>query len=85
MSDSFRVLYERMCRLENERNKTIYKLAKKMEEKLGIGWSIDSNQVDGVVVVCPNDGNYSVGGDLINILKLPKNQAIEEILKWNCD
>ena len=81
---SFKVLYERLDRLEDKHRKVIVLLREKMEQKLGIGWSVDTNQSDGLVIVCPDDYNYSTG-DLPNILKLPRDQAIAEIKKCPCD
>ena len=78
---SFRVLYERLDRLEDQQRKVIVLLREKMEAKLGIGWSVDTNCS---VVVCPDDYNYATG-DLPNILKLPRDIAIAEIRKHPCD
>ncbi|WP_415912531.1 hypothetical protein [Neptuniibacter sp. QD37_11] len=62
-------------------------LTAEMVSVLGDGWHIDTNIVDGVVVVDPNNNNFAPAFEtLVDALEnMPAEKAIETIQKYPCD
>lgn len=81
---SFRVLYERLGSINSKRHDLIRELCFRMQSKLGDGWGVDSNPSDGLIIFDPDSNNYATS-NLPDILKMPRDEAISEIMKCRCD